>query len=384
MSGELCTEVGRRRFALISAFAVLSTTALFIAAPTVSAGNSPITVSVSAAPNPVSSGSELTYTVLITNTGGAAMKTVVMTDQVNGLTGIDNTNNLILSSGAGSCTQSDNSGGKQVRCDLGTMAGFASATVTIRGVVNAAAGSVLNNTAVVTGTKSATTFTSSGTVAVQVVGVVNPKSDLTISVTAPTQIYPPGSDYWTTLTINNLSSVNATDIMMTATLPAAATFVSASPTSLFACDLAPLGTLTCTGGAVNGGANATIRILLKSSSTSGVSHVLTAAVDPLNTVLETNDLNNAGQATSITTTVVPQGTLVITKEGSPAQVVQYQTLSYTIYVTNTTGYRADYMSVVDGTSGLDSASLTASAVITAGSTGTGPTCTVNAPTVMKV
>lgn len=376
----------RRRVATISAVGFIVAVGVVDTADIASAANNPIVVNVTASPNPVSSGSELTYTAVIDNTGGASLKNVVLTDQINGLTGIDNTNNLVITSTAGTCTQSNNSGGKQVRCDIGGMNGFGTATVTIRGVVTAANGAVLHNTAIVTGTKSAQTFTSSSTVSVQVQsgGGGTPLADLSVSVTAPSQVYPPGSNYYATLTVNNTGAVKANDVRVVATIPADATFIQAEPTSLFTCThngVNPGGTLTCDGGAVNTGANATIRILLESSATSGTSHVVTASVDPLNTVPETDELNNTGQATTVTTTVLPTGTLVITKSDTPDPIVKFGVLTYTIDVTNTTGFRADYVSVVDGTTGLDASSITASASIIAGSTGTGPTCVVSAPTV---
>ena len=46
---------------------------------------SPITVTKSASSSSVASGAQLTYTIVIKNTSGAALKSLVLSDQINGL-----------------------------------------------------------------------------------------------------------------------------------------------------------------------------------------------------------------------------------------------------------------------------------------------------------
>ena len=102
MSEICCVEVPRRRLASLALVALVAA-AIGVSVPlSVGAANSPVSVTVTAAPNPVNSGSELTYTIVVTNTGGASLKDIVLVDQVNAMTGIDNTNNLLLSTTAGS------------------------------------------------------------------------------------------------------------------------------------------------------------------------------------------------------------------------------------------------------------------------------------------
>lgn len=386
---EICfVRVSKRRFASLTMVALAAATVGVSVPMSVGAANSPVSVRVTAAPNPVNSGSELTYTIVVTNTGGASLKDIVLVDQVNAMTGIDNTNNLLLSTTSGSCTQSQNAGGQRVTCNIGTLPGFGNATATIRGKVTAAGGTVLNNNATVTGTKSAQTFTASGNVAVQVQGTSGGGggaiADLTVSVSAPSTVYddPLPAQYWTTITVNNLGTMNASDVRLTASVTGGATVVAIDETSLFDCSGIGASAVSCTGGAVNAGANATVRLQLDSAAAGAVAHVLTVSVDPTpGTVPESNELNNAAQATTRTTTTAPTGTLVIEKLDLQDPIGQYQQLTYVLDVTNTSAFRADYVSVVDGTTGLDAVSITAEVAMTAGSTGTGPTCTVNGPTV---
>ena len=51
---------------------------------------SPITVTKTASASPVASGAQLTYTIVVKNTGGAKVDNVVLTDQVNGVGVIQN------------------------------------------------------------------------------------------------------------------------------------------------------------------------------------------------------------------------------------------------------------------------------------------------------
>ena len=79
--------------------------------------------------------------------------------------------------------------GNVVTCNAGSMAGREVWTVTISGQVTAASNTVLNNTAAVTGTKSAQTFNTTASVSVAVQGGTgggSPHPDLTLNKTGPT------------------------------------------------------------------------------------------------------------------------------------------------------------------------------------------------------
>ena len=366
---------GRRGTALLLA-AGLTCSLVLATGPSASAAT-PVSLSQSASANPVDSGAELVYTIVTTNTGGAKVTEVVLTDVVNGLTGVDGVGPLTLTSTVGSCSQSGNT----VRCEAGTLQGGQSWTVTIRGKVTAAAGETLNNTATVTGTKSAQTFSTASTISTQVVRAGSSSlPDLTVGITAPSTT-PLGSDYLYQLVVNNKGAANATDVALTATLPSSVAFQSADATSLFACshDGSPLGgTVTCAGGAVNAGANATVRLGVKAPAT-GQDVTLSTAVDPLDATSESVETNNAVQNTVRVTDAPPVGSLALSKTDGPDPIAPYQTLTYTSVLKNTSAYRADYITFTDGTQGLDASSVS----VTASATGTSvqPECTVTAPTV---
>jgi uncharacterized repeat protein (TIGR01451 family) len=133
-------------------------------APALATNAGPVTVTMSAAPSPAISGGQLIYTISVVNTGGAKVTSVAISDQVNGLGGFGVPTQLELTSSLGSCQQ--NAG--LVMCAVAQMDGGQSWTMTIRGVVTAAAGTTLNNTVTVAGTKSSQTFSQSATTATQV------------------------------------------------------------------------------------------------------------------------------------------------------------------------------------------------------------------------
>ena len=118
-----------------------------------------LTITKTGAPNPVTVGQPLTYTLTITNPASTAATGVMVTDTLPG--------NVAFGSAtwiAGTC-----SGTTTVTCSLGTIAAGASITITITVTpTSAAVGTTLTNTASVTGsgvpgqTVSATTVVSAG------------------------------------------------------------------------------------------------------------------------------------------------------------------------------------------------------------------------------
>ena len=348
MEGMTVRRAARRS---IQALLVLSTTvwAAGVSVTVAPADPNPMSISMTASSNPVASGDELTYTITVQNTGGSRVKDVAMHDQINGM------RDLILTSTVGSCGQTDN----LVNCDAGILQGGQVWVVTIRGVVTAPEGTTLHNLATVTATKSSQTFTNSASVDVQVNAPLpgGPIADLTVAMNAPATVGTSAPLVYT-LTVNNQGTANANDIRVVDTLPAGVTAPVASGTSLFTCSIAAL-VVTCDGGRVNAGANATITISMGSPASVGTI-TNTAVVDPNDDIPESNELNNTAQKTTVVTTSPPPGgTLTVAKTDTPDPVNPGDLLSYGILVTNTSDFRATDVTVVDGTQGLDAASIAA-------------------------
>src|SRR5262247_2125123 len=150
--------------------------------------NSPMTITNVDSPDPVASGGQLTYTITMVNTGGSKITNAVMTDQVNGVGGIGVPPQLQITSSRGTCVQSTQNS-TLVTCNGGTVEGTGTWVVTIRGIVTAANGTTINNTASVTGTRSAQNFTSTTTTSTLVSnGNGTTLPDLTISKTGPSSV----------------------------------------------------------------------------------------------------------------------------------------------------------------------------------------------------
>jgi uncharacterized repeat protein (TIGR01451 family) len=371
--------------ALLTALMGVGTAGLFVA---LADPISPFSITNTDSPDPVASGAELTYTITVVNTGGAKATNVVLSDQLNGVGGIGVPPQLVLTSTRGSCAQNNT----LVTCSAGAIEGGGSWVVTIRGVVTAANGTTLNNTASVTGTRSAQNFTSTATATTLVTNVGGTDlPDLTISKTGPTTVGV-STPMTYTLTVNNIGTANATGVKVVDTVPAGLTGISASGTSLFACSVAGQ-TVTCTGGAVNQGSNATITIGAVSPAATGTI-TNTAAVDPDDTIPEANELNNTSALVdSQVTTSVPSVPLSIDKtDNSPAggpwaagagpdPVTPGELITYKILVANNASTRADDVVMVDGTQGLEAATISVSQVVTNGTVGNSGGCTVAAPQV---
>jgi uncharacterized repeat protein (TIGR01451 family) len=344
--------------------------------------NSPITITNVDNPDPVSSGQQLTYTITMVNTGGSKLTELVMSDQLNGIGGVGVPPQLQITSTRGSCTQNAN----LVRCTTAQIEGNGTWVVTIRGLVNAASGTTINNTATVTGTRSAQNFTSTATATTFVSNTGgDPLPDLNVAKAGPTSVAI-NAPITYTLTVNNIGTAHATGVKVVDTVPAGVTGIAAAGTSLFTCGVAGQ-TVTCTGGAINQGSNGTITI---TGTTPAAPTTLTntASVDPDNVIAESNELNNTSALvnTQVTATPAPGNfSIVKTDDGSilagagPDPVTPGGTITYKILVTNTSNFRADDVVVVDGTQGLVASSVQASQVITGGTVGTFGGCVVTAP-----
>lgn len=367
--------------ALTAAMLLTSMTGFFV--PVSAAG--PLTITNVDSPDPVQSGSQILYSVTVTNTGGAKVNNVVLTDQINGIVGMGNPPLLDVTSTRGACTQTNT----QVTCNALSIEGFGSWTVTVRGIVTAAAGTTINNIATVVATKSAQTYTTSAAATTQVLGSSpgGASPDLTIGKNGPLTVTPSGTITYT-LTVNNLGTGNALGVKVTDTLPAAVTLSAVSSTSLFECSIL-LQTVTCINGRVNAGANATITVNGTVGAAAAGSLENTSVVDPDNTIDEgilgntadAAELNNFSNTvvTNVSPVPPPVTDAIFLDKSGPPLAIPGQVITYTLLVTNGTLGRADYITVTDGTQGLQASSLR---VVSADATsGTKPACTVTAPTV---
>ncbi|HHW84988.1 MAG TPA: DUF11 domain-containing protein, partial [Chloroflexi bacterium] len=265
----------------------------------------------SAAPNPATPGSDLSYTILVTNTGPSDATNVTLSDTLP----VGFTPDVILSS-QGGCAS--------FPCNLGTLAPNAHAWVTINGRIAASVTSAgqISNTARVTSTQTPAAVTATVTPTIALV------ADVGVTKQAPANALP-GQTIVYTLTVRNLGPSVATSTRVTDTLPLSVTFSSASAGCTHAS-----GVVGCTLGDLSAGAVQTIRITATVAANvyPGTSLENTATIT--STSSDPNLLNNDAVAD---TTVLAAANVTINKTQVTANPITAGSLVTYILTINNTG-----------------------------------------------
>ena len=220
-----------------------------------------LSVTISDSPMPALLGSDLTYTITVTNNGPATATGVVMTDTLPAFA------DYISSSPSqgDSCSQAAGI----VTCNLGTISDGANATVDI--VVNPTATGTLSNLA---GATAIEPDPVTGNNAVVQLSTVDPATDLSVTISDSPDPVTVGSPLTYTITITNNGPLTSTAVSLTSTLPGNVTYTSATPTQGNCGEVA--GVVTCTLGIIVDGATATVSIV--GNPTSAGSPTLSATV----------------------------------------------------------------------------------------------------------
>ena len=286
-------------------------------------------------------GSVVTYTITATNVSASTATGLNITDGTTGLNGVT------LTSTAGNCTVSTGT----ILCGPFSLGAGNSATVVVTGTVALAAGTVINNTAVVSGTVGGFFTSASATAQTTIVNGGGAQPDLTVAIQAPASVQQGGSIQYN-VTVSNQGGTNVTNARTVFNLPAAGTVTLLPPvvaSNSFTC--VALGQqITCDGGAVSANGTATIVVqgTVPLAAPLGAA-TATAVVDPNNTIAESNELNNTASAQ--TQIIAPRGGngqgLVISKVASAGSVTTGSALSYTVTVTNNSSTAQTGVSVAD-------------------------------------
>jgi uncharacterized repeat protein (TIGR01451 family) len=229
------------------------------------------------APDPVDLNAALTYTLMVTNNGPNAAGSVVLTDPLPA--GVAFVSAMTTQ---GACMAA----GGTVTCNLGSIAMGGLVTVTINTTVTA--GGILTNTATVTTADADTNNTNNSATAMTTVRGV---ADLAIAKSASPDPVTVGNALTYTVTVTNLGPNAATSLVITDTLPAGVTLISATVpggtctgTTVVTCNVANL--------AVNGTVNATLVVTANTTgSVTNMASVVSADSDP-------NSANNMAMVTS--------------------------------------------------------------------------------------
>lgn len=276
-----------------------------------------LTITKTDTPDPVAVGANLTYTILVTNTGPSTATNVVVSDTLPaGLTFTSvNTTAGTASEAAGVIT-----------ANVPTMAVSGTATITVIAVVDATfTGATIANTATANADEATLVTANSDT-------TVNPQVDLSITKTDDVDPANRGGQVTYTLQIANAGPSPATNVEVIDTLPADVTFVSATGGTVTA-PVAPSTDVSVAVGTIASGGTATVTITVDVDQGAPASLSNSAIVQSTETIagFDTDTANNsATEATAVQSTI----DLAITKTDSADPIIAGQTMTYTMVVTN--------------------------------------------------
>lgn len=299
------------------------------------------------APDPVTAGNNVTYTLVVTNNAtpasGSDAQSVTVTDtlpsQVTFVSATSTNTDF-------NCNQS----GGVVTCTAPKLAVGASTTITIVAQVkaNTPNGTVLNNTATVS---SATTDPANANNTATATTTVNTDANVTITKTDNPDPVVAGTNLTYAVTVHNLGPSDAQNTILTDTLPAGVTFISAVGTGVFSaansCTQAA-GTVVCTANPAPGptqnvlpaGASATVTIVVKvlpNVPANPLPHTPDNPAGLLNTATVTWVDSNAGTpntATATTRTTVRHESDMAIKKEAPDYVTAGTRMDYRLIISN--------------------------------------------------
>ncbi len=273
---------------------------------------SDLSVALTASPSPVVAGDDLTDTFTISNLGPDTAEDVTATLPL--ATGV-----TFVSSVGGSATVTSSDG--QVTASLASMAANTQTTVTV--VVEPTVPGQLTQTVTVTSVGIDDNLANNvSTVSTQVI------PNLEVGIAASAAVANPNVDFGYSVTATNNGPSDASDVVLTDTLPAGVTFVSASSTQSGVPDYSA-GVVSLTIESLGSGASVTLTIVVVPTAAPG-----STLTDSASVVSQQAGVAQIAQIATLTTPVLGVSDLGIAV--SPASGVVYvgQDVTYTLTVSN--------------------------------------------------
>ncbi|HEX6178599.1 MAG TPA: DUF11 domain-containing protein, partial [Thermoanaerobaculia bacterium] len=301
-----------------------------------------LAVTKSDAPDPVTAGNNITYTIGVSNSGTSAAANVELSDVLPaGTTFVSFTG-----PGGWTLTTPPAGGTGTVTATIASFAPLANVTFTLVVAVNngTVSGTVITNTASVT-TTSAELSTANNTASTTTTVAALSQADVSIAKTGPATVGP-SSNIAYTITVTNSGPAAASSIIVTDAIPAGTTFVSASGAG-FTCSTPAVGgtgTVNCSMASLAAAASATLTLTVNANAgTTTVTN--TASVSA--TTSDPNPANNSSSATTNVTSVGPTADLTIAKTANVSSTVVGGAIRYTITAANAGPDSATNVTVVD-------------------------------------
>lgn len=264
------------------------------------------------APDPVFIGSNLVYTISITNQGPDTAKNVVMSQSLPG---------SVVFVGASASQGSISHAGGTVTANLGTMPALATASLTVT-VLPTIPGVISSTATVVTSDTELNPANNTVTVTTR---VNEPLSDLIVGMFAAPNPVLNGAPLTYTVSVTNKGPSTATGVRVTNTIPAGITVVSAS---------ASQGSVLVLGDTVVGSVGSLTNnghFTLTINAIPSVEGTLTATAQVTGNQIDPLPLNNTTTASVI---VGPAADLALTLTANPSTAVVNSNVIYTMTVSN--------------------------------------------------
>jgi len=287
-----------------------------------------LSITNAASPNPVTAGSNITYTQVLTNNGPSAADNATVVEAIP-----SSTTFVSIASPAGwTCTTPPVGSTGNVVCTDLNMAGSTAATFSLVTKVNsgAANGTVITDTATASSSVSDPNSANNTASASTIVGTVA-GADLLVTNTASPNGVAAGSNITYTQVVTNAGSLAATAATFTEATPAFTTFVSFSAAAApgWTCTSPPV---SCTNPSVPAGATGTFTAVYKVNAGTPVGTIIsdTATVNAGN---QTSGASSA-TATDTVTTTTSQADLALTTAATPLSVYAGNDITYLQTITN--------------------------------------------------
>src|SRR5207244_8749379 len=258
-------------------------------------------------------GTDITYTVTVTNNGPSISSGGTLTDTLPAGT--------TFAGASSGCSQT---APNVVTCTFGALAPGTSAAFSIGAHIAPATQGAIVNTAVVMASAPAEDTNPANNTATAMT-TVERFADLSITKTGPATATA-GTDITYTVTVTNNGPSTSSGGTVTDALPAGTTFAGASS----GCSQTAPNVVMCTVGALAPGASATFSIgaHIAPATEGAITNIAEVRSTPL-----TQDTNPANNTAMVTTTVLRLADLAITKTG-PATATSGTDITYTVTVTN--------------------------------------------------
>lgn len=278
-------------------------------------------------PDPVTAGSNLTYTITVANNGPDAASTASWSDTLPA-----GTTFVSMPAVPGwTCTTPAVGAGGTVSCSNSLFAvGSSLFTLTVNVDPSVAAGTVLSNTATAT---SATADPDSSNNAPTATTTVATSADLSVTKVDTPDPVNAGSNITYNITANNAGPSNAATVIVSDTLPAGTTFVSLSSPGGWSCSAPAVGasgTVTCSIASMSAG-NAVFTLVVNVGASVADATVITNSATVSSATSDPNGGNETGVAT---TTVATSADLLLSKTDTPDPVNAGANLTYQLTLTN--------------------------------------------------